>query len=37
MTHKDIFDDSFTQDKQIGGNQYKNFYIKTYEVISKNN
>ena len=37
MTSKDIFDDSFPQDKQIGGSQYKNFVIQPYEFISKNN
>ena len=37
MTHKDIFKDSFPQDKQIGGSHYKNFYIQPYEFISKNN
>ena len=37
MTHKDIFDDSFPQDKQIGGSHYKSFYIQPYEFISKNN
>jgi hypothetical protein len=25
MTHKDIFKDSFPQDKQIGGSHYKDF------------
>jgi len=37
MTSKDIFDDSFPQDKQIGGSHYKNFVIQPYEFISKNN
>ena len=37
MTHKDIFDDSFPQDKQIGGSHYKNMNIQPYEFISKNN
>ena len=36
MTHKDIFKDSFPQDKQIGGSHYKDFYIQPYEFISKN-
>ena len=35
MTHKDIFKDSFPQDKQIGGSHYKEFHIKPYEFISK--
>ena len=37
MTNKGIFDDAFPQDKQIGGNHYKNFLIQPYEFISKNN
>ena len=37
MTNKDIFVDSFPQDKQIGGSHYKNFKIQPYEFISKNN
>jgi hypothetical protein len=37
MTNKDIFKDSFPQDKQIGGSHYKdNFVIQPYEFISKN-
>ena len=36
MTHKDIFKDSFPQDKQIGGSHYKSFRIQPYEFISKN-
>ena len=36
MTNKDIFEDSFPQDKQIGGNHYKDFHIQPYEFISKN-
>ena len=36
MTHKDIFKDSFPQDKQIGGSHYKKFHIQPYEFISKN-
>ena len=36
MTHKDIFKDSFPQDKQIGGSHYKDFHIQPYEFISKN-
>ena len=27
MTHKDMFDDTFPQDKQIGGSHYKKFKI----------
>ena len=37
MTDKSIFDDSFPQDKQIGGSHYKSFHIQPYEFISKNN
>ena len=36
MTNKDIFDDAFPQDKQIGGSHYKHFHIQPYEFISKN-
>ena len=36
MTNKDIFNDAFPQDKQIGGSHYKNFNIQPYEFISKN-
>lgn len=37
MTNKDIFDDAFPQNKQIGGSHYKKFKIQPYEFISKNN
>ena len=37
MTDKNMFDKSFPQDKQIGGNHYKDFRIQPYEFISKNN
>ena len=36
MTSKDIFEDAFPQDKQIGGSHYKDFHIQPYEFISKN-
>ena len=36
MTDKDMFDDAFPQDKQIGGSHYKHFHIQPYEFISKN-
>jgi hypothetical protein len=36
MTNKDMFDDAFPQDKQIGGSHYKFFTIQPYEFISKN-
>ena len=37
MTHKDLFEEAFPQDKQIGGSHYKFFEIQPYEFISKNN
>ena len=37
MTHKDLFNEVFPQNKQIGGSHYKNFHIQPYEFISKNN
>ena len=37
MTHKDIFDDAFPQNRQIGGSHYKKMKIQPYEFISKNN
>jgi len=36
MTNKDMFEDAFPQDKQIGGNHYKFLRIQPYEFISKN-
>ena len=36
MTNKNIFDEAFPQDKQIGGSHYKSFHIQPYEFISKN-
>jgi hypothetical protein len=36
MTDKNIFHDTFPQDKQIGGSHYKKFLIQPYEFISKN-
>lgn len=36
MTNKDIFDDAFPQERQIGGSHYKSFQIQPYEFISKN-
>ena len=37
MTNKNMFEEAFPQDKQIGGSHYKNFRIQPYEFISKNN
>jgi len=31
-----MFESAFPQDKQIGGNHYKDFHIQPYEFISKN-
>ena len=36
MTNKDIFEEAFPQDRQVGGSHYKNFVIQPYEFISKN-
>ena len=36
MTNKDMLEDAFPQDKQIGGAHYKFFPIQPYEFISKN-
>ena len=37
MTDKDMFDDVFPQDRQVGGSHYKFFKIQPYEFIAKNN
>ena len=37
MTNKNIFDEVFPQERQVGGNHYKSFHIQPYEFISKNN
>ena len=36
MTDKDIFKDSFPQERQVGGSHYKLFNIQPFEFISKN-
>jgi len=36
MTSKDLLEQAFPQDKQIGGNHYHHYLIQTYEFISKN-
>ena len=36
MTNKDIFDDAFPQDKQIGGSHNKDFKIQPRTFIRKN-
>jgi len=36
MTNKNMFDELFPQDRQVGGSHYKdNFKIQPYEFISK--
>jgi hypothetical protein len=37
MTNKNIFDEVFPQERQVGGSHYKSFQIQPYEFISKNN
>lgn len=37
MTNKNIFNEAFPQNKQVGGNHYKTFKIQPYEFISENN
>ena len=36
MTNKNMLEDAFPHDKQIGGNHYKDFPIQPYTFISKN-
>ena len=36
MSDKNMFDEAFPQDKQIGGSHYKYYLIQPYEFISKN-
>ena len=36
MTNKNIFDEAFPQDKQIGGSHYKQFFIQPWTFIRKN-
>ena len=36
MTNKNMFDEAFPQERQVGGNHYKDFRIQPYEFISKN-
>ena len=36
MTSKDIFNDAFPQDKQIGGSHYKKFKIQPAKFINDN-
>ena len=37
MTNKNIFDQAFPDDKQIGGSHYKKFFIQPWTFIRKNN
>ena len=36
MTNKDIFDDAFPQNKQIGGSHYKKFKIQPSQFVIEN-
>jgi hypothetical protein len=36
MTSKNMFEEAFPQDRQVGGSHYKFFTIQPYEFISKN-
>ena len=36
MTNKGLFENTFPQDKQIGGSHYKDMAIQPFEFISKN-
>tara|TARA_Y100001938_G_scaffold148276_1_gene231479 strand:- start:1163 stop:1405 length:243 start_codon:yes stop_codon:yes gene_type:complete len=36
MTNKDMFDEAFPQQRQVGGSHYKHFHIQPFEFISKN-
>mgnify|MGYP003652746760 FL=1 len=35
MTNKDLFKDTFPQDRQVGGSHYKKFPIQPYEFFSR--
>ena len=37
MTNKNLLEEAFPQEKQVGGSHYKHFTIQPYEFISKNN
>lgn len=36
MTNKNIFDEAFPNDKQVGGSHYKQFIIQPWTFIRKN-
>ena len=36
MSDKNMFDEVFPEDKQIGGSHYQHYLIQPYEFISKN-
>ncbi len=37
MTNNNIFDETFPENKQVGGTHYKTFKIQPYKFISENN
>lgn len=37
MTYKNIFNKMFPQNRQVGGNHYKEYKIQPYKFISENN
>jgi len=37
MTNKNIFDQVFPDDKQVGGSHYKKFFIQPWTFIRRNN
>ena len=36
MSDKDMFEEAFPEDKQVGGSHYQHYLIQPYEFISKN-
>ena len=36
MTNKDIFDEAFPKDRQVGGTHYASFFIQPWTFIRKN-
>ena len=36
MTNKDIFDEAFPADRQVGGDHYASFFIQPWTFIRKN-
>tara|TARA_R100001015_G_C4588762_1_gene144463 strand:- start:512 stop:760 length:249 start_codon:yes stop_codon:yes gene_type:complete len=37
MTNKDLFNEAFPEDTQVGGSHYKKFFIQPWTFIRKNN